>query len=382
MRRLRSIMTRARLRGFVLPLLAVLLAMGSAAAEDAIPKSAVVLLKASGSGEGEESKAMGVVVSPYGLVLTTYSLLSNLENVDPRDISIQTMEDTPRAAWPVDVMAHVGLLLLQLDRSDELYEAATLSQRFQYPELATGDGGRTVKSYMGKVPELGEVTRSHQILSFSARKGFWGVDGDLDDAYDGTPFFDSDGGLVGLLSPKETTASFRALIPTEYADALLVGLKFKEIRDVMQRRLKDFDPLRSELRWTANETAGGIEIIYKKRVLGEPMVGQIDVDLYKYAVINGQLKLLGSENYSQTSAPPGGVPLKGPIEFGKGDGGAFFLQLTTSSAKFLEAAKIIDSRVESVVLQLRIQPFSSDRTSGAAVVFDPATVDITLAPAS
>ena len=290
------------LRGFALVAGVSLSQAMPAAAQSEFPEGAVVKVFASATlpdGGSDCREGLGVIVSESGLVLTVYGVIGALgapadgeadrqareapqvkfEQMPLSDVSIAVKsaaqagnEDCEAASeaglptWPVYVEEFVNLLLLKVGQLPEGFQTqAELMGSLQSVEV--GDLLRRVGE--------GDVRSTHEVRSLQGVRNSWTVDGaGLGDAQRGTPFFNAEARLVGLLIGDGPPDGERNIVPAGYADAMVVGQRFRQIQRRMQEqyeaRFADFEPLRRDFEWTATANDEELVLTFTRKVLGDP----------------------------------------------------------------------------------------------------------------
>jgi len=336
-------------------------------------RNATVLLTARGDssdpttlGAPVKSHASGVVISPDGFVLTVHHLLGALGEVIPESVEIRARvgtNGTEQRAWVIDANPALDLLLLRLRRPDP-YAPLPLGSAFDLAASAT------VRTY--GFPAQGEFDTfgTGRITSRSFDGGFlWATDLDFVEGQSGSPVYDESGNLVALVK-----GSFRSrgmIIPIELADPLLAFLRFGEMRQelamlrarlaAIEKTAASLEPLRRELRWSAQRADDKLTIAYEKRVGGGAHVARITVEARPFGRAAGGARVPLLPN-------PVSVELE-PVRVS--DDGAEFLWSASELDLFDRIAEMQGLEGPDVILDIR--PVLAD-PEGTAL--DPVSVEV------
>lgn len=264
-------------------------------------RSSLVYISASGvdqnTGQPVGQHATGFIVSEDGLVLTVYHLLErSLANISPDSLKIKASisEKTSQQieASIVNAVIPNDLLLLKLEEPAlKSYVPARLGNLSSYKNtdpLFTS-GFPDVQAYRSQQGVVNARTSPARFL-WDTSIHFWPGES-------GSPMYNSDAEVVGLAKgdlgvsePQGGAAAPQSpvrdgyMIPIGYAETLLLSIRLTDI----QTRLKEFEAIRTQMRWSAKVTNRTLSLEYEKTVPGNPHVESIDLTIWVSGIDKAQ----------------------------------------------------------------------------------------------
>jgi Trypsin-like peptidase domain len=218
----------------------------------------------------------GFLVSSEGLILTTYDLVSDLGDIEPRTVRIEAKigdkSANVRPAAIVDAAINTNLLLLKLPPSAAGYPPVYLGNSYNHDDAQDiytsgfAEQLNTAKTDYGRI-NAREAPNPYAYLWSTNMKSQDGQGG-------GSPIYDDRGHVIGIFAMLTPDLAAH-MIPIEYADALLAQVRLRAIQTTT------VDPLKKVINWSAEYLPGpgrpNIVITYDKLIPGAPVVDHIKI---------------------------------------------------------------------------------------------------------
>jgi hypothetical protein len=239
--------------------------------------------KGANASQWMETYATGFLVSPDGLILTVYHLISQLGDVVPDTVSIEARireaNAPPYSAAIVDGATNIDLMLLKIPPAPQPYTPVVLGSALDHED--------TKPIYTsGFSPSGTQVNYRGQQQYIQARDGrggyLWRTGFTFDAGESGSPIYDDRADVIGLVKGMEGTSGY--IVPMHFADSLLAQVRLRKIQEAM----KDFEVLRKQFDWSGEvvQRQPGkrvVTITYEKRAGGAPLVRSIDLKVRLHA---------------------------------------------------------------------------------------------------
>jgi S1-C subfamily serine protease len=250
-------------------------------------KRSVIYLKLTGkevNAVGEEldvsSVGTGFVISPSGLVLTTYHLIGDLgKNLIASSVIISGSVGTKKPDGQlapvsiVDASIPLDLLLVRLKTDDEMVPVA-LENAETYADV------NLKEIFTLGFPKNASTQPESDKGIIKAQDGLggntWSMNITPEEGASGSPIYGAEGRVIGIIKG-ESDGKTGYFIPIELAASMIAHVKLHE----MSKKLEDYNELRRRLTWEGQAVRKGrdnflIQINYRKWVRGEPQVAEAD----------------------------------------------------------------------------------------------------------
>ncbi|PTE11763.1 hypothetical protein C9427_03475 [Mesorhizobium helmanticense] len=300
---------KPRASAFLLQLIFAFLAVSAAPAQSVHDKIKPSLVSIRAIGQQSDntlvsSSATGFVVSSDGLVLTVYSLLTGLGNVNPETIEIRadigsnSPNPTLRAGI-VDFSQNMNLLLLKVfsdspTKGVEFGKSGMIAQNTNISSSGYSDQN-------GYRVHTGEITDRD-----NSSVHLWTTTLPFEKGEIGSPVYSGDGKVVGIARGQFSPgAGDQYFIPIEFADPLMAATRVSALQQSLSKvnselthpehgpeqlaiRIKTIqstiDALQKYMTWEGKieKSESGVEsvrIYYEKALSGEPFPQQISVKI-------------------------------------------------------------------------------------------------------
>jgi S1-C subfamily serine protease len=201
-------------------------------------RPSLVYLKATGqvrsgpnASEEVDTFGTGFLVSSDGLVLTTYHLLSELGDFEPRTVRIEARigdrSENARPAAIVDASINTDLLLLKLPPASDDYTAVSLGTAYDHNDAED--------IYTSGFPKsISFITQAGKIQAREGPGGsLWTTNLQFEHGQSGSPVYDDSGKVIGVVKGTEGTLNY--IVPIEFADPLLTQVRLREMKQQIQK---------------------------------------------------------------------------------------------------------------------------------------------------
>jgi S1-C subfamily serine protease len=268
-------------------------------------KKSLVYLKASGTGASGaiagvpiEATGTGFLVSEDGFILTTYHLLSELGDVVPETVKIESSIGKKAitfglTAAPVNSVPELDLLLLKIPPDDNGYTPVKLGS------LADANSASDILTSGFNKP-VGHHKDAGTMGSKDTPSGYlWTVnDMPFEKGQSGSPVYAPNGKVIGIAKGQAIDSpSVNYIIPIQLADSLLAHLRVAELqakiatletsiknletnkvdpaKKDLDTAVQNIDEIASNFEWSASINASDVEIKYRKLANTGPSVERV-----------------------------------------------------------------------------------------------------------
>ena len=248
------------------------------------------------SGVAQTDQSTGFFVSDDGFILTSYHLLENLSETAGENVTLTAAIGDPQAQ-PVTAAIVNGVETLDL----LLLKIRPTTQNPRFPGLKLGHAGALNSGdhiYTSGFNDKELVTDENTVSNRLGPLGIgylWTVNISVAPGQSGSPVYQSDGKVIGILKGENKATAKGYMVPIEFADGLISFLKIKALEDQivalsdhigwnehekplaprLDRVEQAMQDVSKDFVWTGQEVDGTIVLDYHKLVSGAPQIKDI-----------------------------------------------------------------------------------------------------------